>query len=55
MTMFPAGIHTGAKQRRRPRPGQFIHCAAAASIVKKHGLEPPEGCHSTCLSADFDF
>jgi len=41
MTMFSAGIHAGAKQADAARAlVKFITAPAAASVIKKHGLEP---------------
>jgi molybdate transport system substrate-binding protein len=41
MTMFSTGIHAGAKQAEAARAlVQFITAPAAASIIRKHGLEP---------------
>src|SRR5438034_5675994 len=41
MTMFSAGIHVGAKQADAARAlVKFITAPAAASVIRKHGLEP---------------
>ncbi len=41
MTMFSTGIHAGAKQADAARAlVKFITAPAAASVIKKHGLEP---------------
>jgi molybdate transport system substrate-binding protein len=41
MTMFSAGIHAGAKQADAARAlARFITAPAAASVIRKHGLEP---------------
>ena len=41
VTVFSAGIHAGAKQADAARElVQFITAPAAASVIKKHGLEP---------------
>jgi molybdate transport system substrate-binding protein len=41
MTMFSTGIHAGAKQAEAARAlVKFITAPAAASVIKKHGLEP---------------
>ncbi len=41
MTMFSAGIHAGAKQADAARALlKFITAPAAASVIRKHGLEP---------------
>jgi molybdate transport system substrate-binding protein len=41
MTMFSAAIHAGAKQADAARAlVKFITAPAAASVIKKHGLEP---------------
>lgn len=41
MTMFSAGIHAGAKQTEAARAlVKFITAPAAASVIRKHGLEP---------------
>jgi molybdate transport system substrate-binding protein len=41
MTMFSAGIHSGAKQVDAAKAlVKFITAPAAASIIRKHGLEP---------------
>jgi molybdate transport system substrate-binding protein len=41
MTMFSAGIHAGAKQTDAARAlVKFITAPSAASIIRKHGLEP---------------
>lgn len=41
MTMFSAGIHTGAKQADAARAlVKFITAPAAAAVIRKHGLEP---------------
>jgi molybdate transport system substrate-binding protein len=41
MTMFSAGIHAGAKQPDAAKAlVKFITSPAAASVIKKHGLEP---------------
>jgi ABC-type molybdate transport system substrate-binding protein len=40
-TMFSAGIHAGAKQAEAAKAlVKFITAPAAASVIKKHGLEP---------------
>ena len=41
MTMFSTGIHTAAKQAEEAKAlVKFITAPAAASVIKKHGLEP---------------
>jgi len=41
MTVFSAGIHSGAKQADAARAlVKFITAPAAASVIRKHGLEP---------------
>ena len=41
MTVFSAGIHAGAKQADAARAlVKFITAPAAASVIRKHGLEP---------------
>ena len=41
MTMFSAGIHTGAKQADAAKGlVKFITAPAAAAVIRKHGLEP---------------
>ena len=41
MTMFSAGIHAGAKQAEAAKALiNFLTAPAAASVIKKHGLEP---------------
>ncbi|MCE9642290.1 MAG: substrate-binding domain-containing protein, partial [Betaproteobacteria bacterium] len=41
MTMFSTGIHTGAAQAEAARAlVKHITAPAAASVIKKHGLEP---------------
>ena len=41
MTMFSAAIHAGAKQADAARAlAKFITAPAAASVIRKHGLEP---------------
>jgi len=41
MTMFSAGIHAGAKRADAARAlVKFITAPAAASVIRKHGLEP---------------
>jgi molybdate transport system substrate-binding protein len=41
MTMFSTGIHAGAKQAEAARAlVKFITAPAAATVIKKHGLEP---------------
>jgi molybdate transport system substrate-binding protein len=41
MTMFSAGIHSGAKEAEAARSlVKFITAPSAASIIRKHGLEP---------------
>jgi molybdate transport system substrate-binding protein len=41
ITVFGAGIHTGAKQADAARAlVKFITTPAAAAVYKKHGLEP---------------
>jgi molybdate transport system substrate-binding protein len=41
MTMFSAGIHTGAKEADAARAlVKFITAPAAAAVIRKHGLEP---------------
>jgi molybdate transport system substrate-binding protein len=41
ITMFSAAIHAGAKQADAAKAlVQFITAPAAASVIKKHGLEP---------------
>ncbi|MDB5812523.1 MAG: hypothetical protein JWN94_4645 [Betaproteobacteria bacterium] len=41
MTMFSTGIHTGAKEADGARAlVKYITAPGAASIIKKHGLEP---------------
>ena len=41
MTVFSAGIHAGAKQAEAARAlVKFITAPAAASVIRKHGLEP---------------
>jgi len=41
MTVFSAGIHAGAKQADAARAlVRFLTAPAAASVIRKHGLEP---------------
>jgi molybdate transport system substrate-binding protein len=41
MTMFSAGIHSGAKQADAARAlAKFLGAPAAAPVIRKHGLEP---------------
>jgi molybdate transport system substrate-binding protein len=41
MTMFSAGIHSGAKQADAARAlVKFLTAPAAAPVIRKHGLEP---------------
>jgi molybdate transport system substrate-binding protein len=41
MTVFSAGVHTGAKQAEAARAlVKFITAPAAAPVIRKHGLEP---------------
>ena len=41
MTVFSAGVHAGAKQADAARAlVKFITAPAAASVIRKHGLEP---------------
>jgi molybdate transport system substrate-binding protein len=41
MTMFSAGIHSGAKQADAARAlVKFLSAPAAAPLIRKHGLEP---------------
>ena len=41
MTMFSAGIHSGAKQAEAARAlVKFLSAPAAAPVIRKHGLEP---------------
>ena len=41
MTVFSAGIHSGAKQAAAARDlVKFITSPAAAAVIRKHGLEP---------------
>lgn len=41
MTMFSAGIHSGAKQAEAARAlVKFLTAPAAAPVIRKHGLEP---------------
>jgi molybdate transport system substrate-binding protein len=41
MTVFSAGIHAGAKQSDAARAlVKFVTAPAAASVIRKHGLEP---------------
>src|SRR5262245_10693180 len=41
MTVFSAGIHTGAKQADAARAlVKFLTAPAAAPVIRKHGLEP---------------
>jgi molybdate transport system substrate-binding protein len=41
MTVFSAGIHAGAKQAEAAKAlVKFITAPAAASVIRKHGLEP---------------
>jgi molybdate transport system substrate-binding protein len=41
MTVFSAGVHTGAKQAEAARAlVRFLTAPAAAAIIRKHGLEP---------------
>jgi molybdate transport system substrate-binding protein len=41
MTVFSAGIHSGAKQGAAARDlVKFITAPAAAAVIRKHGLEP---------------
>jgi molybdate transport system substrate-binding protein len=41
MTMFSAGIHSGAKQADAARAlVKFLSAPAAAPVIRKHGLEP---------------
>src|SRR5258705_6858715 len=43
MTMFSAGIHTGAKQADAAKAVvRFITAPAAAAVIRKHGLEPAQ-------------
>ena len=43
MTMFSAGIHTGAKQADVAKAlVKFITAPAAAAVIRKHGLEPAQ-------------
>jgi molybdate transport system substrate-binding protein len=41
MTMFSAGIHSGAKQADAAKAlVKFLSAPAAAPVIRKHGLEP---------------
>jgi molybdate transport system substrate-binding protein len=41
MTVFSAGIHTGAKQPDAAKAlVKFLTAPAAAGVIRKHGLEP---------------
>ncbi len=43
MTMFSAGIHTGAKQADAAKAlVKFITAPPAAAVIRKHGLEPAQ-------------
>jgi molybdate transport system substrate-binding protein len=41
MTVFSAGVHSGAKQADAARALlKFLTAPAAAPVIRKHGLEP---------------
>ena len=41
ITVFSAGIHTGAKEPEAAKAlVKFLAAPAAASVIKKHGMEP---------------